>query len=64
MLAQSDSIKRRALYNVFNRFWKAKYAYGGLILSSSQFLLLPEMLKEMKLDLRPSSKKFSQAILR
>jgi hypothetical protein len=29
------------LYNVLRQFWQAKFAAGCLILSSSQFLLLP-----------------------
>ncbi len=29
-------------YSVFHRFRLAKFAYGSLILSSSQFLLLPQ----------------------
>jgi hypothetical protein len=28
-------------YCVFHRFWQAKFAFGGSISSSSQFLLLP-----------------------
>jgi hypothetical protein len=27
---------------MFHRFWQAKFAYEGSILSSSQFLLLPQ----------------------
>jgi hypothetical protein len=33
--------QHRMLYNVFHQFWQAKFAYGCLISSSSQFLLLP-----------------------
>ncbi len=42
------------LYNVFRRIWQAKFAYGGSILSSSKFLLLPQQsqnLKKVKNDL-------------
>ncbi len=36
-------------YSVFHRFRKAKFAYGGSILSSSQFLLLPQLSQKMEL---------------
>ncbi len=36
-------------YSVFHRFRQAKFAYGGSILSLSQFLLLPELPLKMKL---------------
>ncbi len=42
------------MYNVFRRIWQAKFAYGGSILSSSKFLLLPQQsqnLKKVKKDL-------------
>jgi hypothetical protein len=37
------------LYSVFQGFSKAKFAYGGSILSSSQFLILPQLPQKMKL---------------
>jgi hypothetical protein len=36
-------------YSVFQGFSKAKFAYGGSILSSSQFLILPQLPQKMKL---------------
>jgi hypothetical protein len=35
---------------VFHRFWKGQFAYGGSILSSSQFLLLPQLPQNLMLD--------------
>jgi hypothetical protein len=40
---------RVGLYSVFHRFKQAKFAYGGSILSSSQFLLLPQLPQKMEL---------------
>ncbi len=40
------------LYNVFHQFKQAKIAYGGSILSSSQFLLLPQLPLNMTLDIK------------
>ncbi len=40
------------LYSVFHRFRQAKFAYGGLILSSSQFTLLPQRSLKMILALK------------
>jgi hypothetical protein len=37
------------LYSVFQGFSKAKSANGGLILSSSQFLILPQLPQKIKL---------------
>jgi hypothetical protein len=37
------------MYCVFQGFSKAKFAYGGSILSSSQFLILPQLPQKMKL---------------
>jgi hypothetical protein len=34
---------------VFNQLGQAKFAFGGSILSSSHFLLLPWLLQKMKL---------------
>jgi hypothetical protein len=34
---------------VFHQFRQAKFAYGGLILSLSQFLLLPQLPQKMEL---------------
>jgi hypothetical protein len=36
-------------YSVFQRFSKAKSANGGSILSSSQFLILPQLPQKIKL---------------
>jgi hypothetical protein len=36
-------------YSVFQGFRQAKSANGGLILSSSQFLMLPQLPQKMKL---------------
>ncbi len=36
-------------YSVFHRFREAKFANGGSILSSSQFLMLPQLPQKMKL---------------
>jgi hypothetical protein len=36
-------------YSVFQGFSYAKFAYGGLILSSSQFLILPQLAQKMTL---------------
>jgi len=33
-------------------FWQAKFAYGGSILGSSQFTLLPQLPQKMMLDLK------------
>jgi hypothetical protein len=42
----------RQTYSVFHQFRKAKFAYGGSILSSSQFLLLPPLSQKMELALK------------
>ncbi len=36
-------------YSVFHQIKQAKFAYGGIILSSSQFLLLPQLPLKMEL---------------
>jgi hypothetical protein len=36
-------------YSVFQGFRQAKFANGGSILSSSQFLILPQLPQKMKL---------------
>jgi hypothetical protein len=36
-------------YSVLQQFRQAKFAYGGSILSLSQFLLLPQLPQKMKL---------------
>ncbi len=36
-------------YSVFQEFSQAKFANGGLILRSSQFLILPQLPQKMKL---------------
>jgi hypothetical protein len=35
-------------YSVFHRLSQAKFVYGGSILSSSQFLLLPQLPQKIK----------------
>jgi hypothetical protein len=40
------------LYRVYHGFGKAKFAYGGLILGSSQFTLLPQLPLKTRLDLK------------
>jgi hypothetical protein len=37
------------LQRVFHRYRQATFAYGGSILSSSQFLLLPHLSQKMKI---------------
>jgi hypothetical protein len=44
MLSCCDS-----LYSEFHRFRQAKFDYGGLILSLSQFLLLPQLSQKVEL---------------
>jgi hypothetical protein len=51
-----------ANYRAFHRFGQAKLADGGLILGSSQFLVLPQLplkmmlgLKEVKIDSKISN---------
>ncbi len=44
------------IYSVFRRFGPAKFAYGGSILGSSQFLLLPRMPQNLILIIRKKSK--------
>jgi len=51
--------KTQITYSVFHRFGQAKFAYGDLILSSSQFSLLPQRplkmthaVKVVKIDLK------------
>ena len=39
-------------YRAFNRFVQAKFAYGGLVLGSSQFTLLPQLPQKMTLNLK------------
>jgi hypothetical protein len=36
-------------YGVFHHFRQAKFAYGGSILGSSQFMLLPQLPQKMEL---------------
>jgi hypothetical protein len=38
------------IYSVFQGFSKAKFAHGGSILSSSQFLILPQLPQKIKLS--------------
>ncbi len=42
-------VDRVCMYCVFHRFRKAKFAYGGSILSSSQFSILLQLPQKMKL---------------
>jgi hypothetical protein len=44
-----DYSKGKYSYNVFQGFSKAKSANGGSILSSSQFLILPQLPQKIKL---------------
>jgi hypothetical protein len=37
------------VYSEFHRFRQAKFAFGGSILSSSQFSILPQLAQKMKL---------------
>jgi hypothetical protein len=39
-------------YIVFHRFRQAKFDYGGSILSSSQFLILPQLPKKVELTFK------------
>jgi hypothetical protein len=39
-------------YSVFHRFWQAKFAYGGSIVSSSQFWLLHQAPQKMALAIK------------
>jgi hypothetical protein len=62
-------------YSVFHQFRQAKFAYGGYILSSSQFLLLTQLalkktlaIKVVKIDTEkinslPGSKSVKQTVL-
>jgi hypothetical protein len=40
------------IYSVFHRLSQAKFADGDFILSSSLFLLLPQLTQKTKLDLK------------
>jgi hypothetical protein len=42
-------VKKSLIYSVFQGFSKAKSANGGLILSLSQFLILPQLPQNIKL---------------
>ena len=44
-------------YKAFHRFGQAKFAYGGQVLGSSQFLLLPKLPKKTKLALKVVKKR-------
>jgi len=39
-------------YRAFHGFGQAKFAYGGSVLGSSQFVLLPQLPLKMMLDLK------------
>ncbi len=47
--SQRKQICRPCLYSVFHQFREAKSANGGSILSSSQFLILPQLPQKIKL---------------
>jgi hypothetical protein len=49
LLLPKAAANRHNIYSVFQGFSKAKSANGGLILSSSQFLILPQLPQKMKL---------------
>ncbi len=49
MIATLQSYQKTYYYGVFRRFRQVKFAYGGLILSSSQFLLRSQLHQKMKL---------------
>ena len=42
-------LKLRSRYRAFRRFGQAKFAYGGPVLGSSQFLLLPQLPQKITL---------------
>jgi hypothetical protein len=44
-------------YSVFHQFSQAKFAYGGLILSSSQLSLLPQQMELASKVVKTDSKK-------
>jgi len=44
--------REREMYIAFHRFGQAKFAYGSLILGSSQFLLLPQLPQKMTINLK------------
>ncbi len=48
-LGYKVTIPKCLLYRVFQRFRQVKFDNGGSILSASQFLLLPQLPKKMKL---------------
>jgi hypothetical protein len=50
--AKSSVFSFHKIYSVFQGFSKAKSAIGSLILSSSQFLILPQLPQKIKLVLK------------
>ncbi len=42
-------------YRMFHRYRQAKYAIGGSMLSSSRFLLMPQLTQKTKLDIKRSN---------
>jgi hypothetical protein len=49
---QKHSIKLEVSYRAFHGFRQAKFAFGGLILGSSQFTILPQLPLKMMLNLK------------
>jgi hypothetical protein len=46
---QGENLFISIIYSVFHQFRQAKFAYDGSILSSSQFLLLPQPPRKVEL---------------
>jgi hypothetical protein len=44
-----EATRKNGKYSVFQGYSLAKFAYGGSILSLSQFLILPQLPQKMKL---------------
>jgi hypothetical protein len=51
-LSAFDISDFKNIYRAFHGLGKAKFAYGGLILGSNQFTLLPQLSLKMTLDLK------------
>ncbi len=49
---QADRYAAAQGYSVFQWFRQAKFANGGVILSSNQFSLLPKLTRKAELDLK------------
>ncbi len=50
------------IYSVFHQFMQAEFAYGDLILSSSQFLQLPQRPLKMTLALKSGKNRLKKII--